>query len=285
MASIRRPHSPAKQQHLLRHHHHPFATSTSPPSSPLRHSSSSPRKTSGTYPPHPFLFLSRRPLPRFAAFFILGSFIGLLHFLSHLPHPHHPLHHPSLSSPSLPSATTTTPTVHLSHPTEQQDQDRTNNHDQLLIVVTPTRARAAQALYLGRMAHTLRLVRPPLLWLVVEAGAPTPEAAAALRRTSLMHRYVGCCRNFINASSSSSSSLAYRPHQINAALDLVEDHRLHGVVYFADEEGVYSLRLFDRLRQIRYFYRSIPFNPPAPSRFRPPKKKAIWYKSSTYIYS
>lgn len=89
MASIRRPHSPAKAQHLLRHHH-PFSTA-SPPSSPLRHassasSSSSPRKSGY---PHPFLFFTRRPLPRFAAFFLLGSFIGLLHFLSHLPlHPH-----------------------------------------------------------------------------------------------------------------------------------------------------------------------------------------------------
>jgi putative beta-1,4-xylosyltransferase IRX9 len=90
-----------------------------------------------------------------------------------------------------------------------------------------------------------------------------------------MHRYVGCCHNLNNASS---SSLAYRPHQINAALDLVEDHhRLHGVVYFADEEGVYSLRLFHRLRQIRYaLLHSIPFNPPAPTRFRQKKKKPIW---------
>ncbi|WVZ83105.1 hypothetical protein U9M48_030283 [Paspalum notatum var. saurae] len=246
MASIRRPHSPAKQ-HLLRHHH-PFASS--PPSSPLRHSSSStsPRThhhylTAGY--PHPFLFLSRRPLPRFAAFFLLGSFIGLLHFLSHLPRetPH------LLPRPS-------SPTTHAADPRQFQapivrlrgDDDEVNSK-KLLVVVTPTRARAAQAFYLSRMAQTLRLVDAPLLWLVVEAGKPTPEAADALRRTAVMHRYVGCCEK-LNASD---GAVGLRPHQMNAALDLVDNHRLDGIVYFADEEGVYSLQLFQRLRQIRRF--------------------------------
>lgn len=259
MASIRRPHSPAKAQHLLRHHH-PFATA-SPPSSPLRHASSAAAASSSSSPrksgyPHPFLFFTRRPLPRFAAFFLLGSFIGLLHFLSHLPlHPHLPVQ----SSSS-----------HLNHLQQQQQQEQEQpmtqqqqqyladdaagggeeNANKLLIVVTPTRARASQAYYLSRMGQTLRLVRPPVLWVVVEAGKPTPEAALALRRTAVMHRYVGCCDG-LNASAS--PSVDFRPHQLNAGLEVVENHRLDGVVYFADEEGVYSLPLFDRLRQIRRF--------------------------------
>jgi hypothetical protein len=32
---------------------------------------------------------------------------------------------------------------------------------------------------------------------------------------------------------------------------VVVNHRLDGVFYFTDEEGVYSLQLFDRLLQIR----------------------------------
>ncbi|KAG8064219.1 hypothetical protein GUJ93_ZPchr0004g39636 [Zizania palustris] len=241
MASIRRPHSPAKQQHLLRHHH-PFASS-SPPSSPLRHSSSSSSSPRAHHQqqqhlfgyPHPFLFFwcsSRRPLPRFAAFFLLGSFLGLLHFLSHLPlRPHPPVPNPSHHNQD--------PIIH--HPLRRSDVD---HGDKLLIVVTPTRARPSQAYYLSRMGHTLRLVDPPVLWIVVQAGKPTPEAAATLRRTAVMHRYVGCCDK-LNA------SIDYRPHQMNAALEVVENHRLDGIVYFADEEGVYSLQLFDHIRQIR----------------------------------
>lgn len=246
MASIRRPHSPAKQ-HLLRHHH-PFATS-SPPSSPLRHSStsSSPRThhhLAGGYP-HPFLFFTRRPLPRFAAFFLLGSFLGLLHFLSHLPH-QTPHLRPATSSPAV-IPRHQLPIVRLNN----HDDDDDESNSKLLVVVTPTRARAAQAYYLSRLGHTLRLVHPPLLWLVVEAGNPTPEAAAALRGTTVMHRYVGCCDN-LNASASD-DALRFRPHQMNAALELLENHRIDAIVYFADEEGVYSLDLFKRLRQVRRF--------------------------------
>ncbi|XBI87874.1 hypothetical protein VPH35_025898 [Triticum aestivum] len=266
MASIRRPHSPARAQHLLRHNH-PFSTA-SPPSSPLRHassasssaaapssSSSSPRKPPGH--PHPFLFFTRRPLPRFAAFFLLGSFIGLLHLLSHLP-----LHHGLPAHPS--SSPHPTHLHHHLHPMTQQQQqyladdaataagggEEGDASDKLLIIITPTRARASQAYYLSRMGQTLRLVRPPVLWVVVEAGRPTPEAALALRRTAVMHRYVGCC-DALNASASAAAD--FRPHQLNAGLEVVENHRLDGVVYFADEEGVYSLPLFDRLRHIRRF--------------------------------
>jgi hypothetical protein len=128
--------------------------------------------------------------------------------------------------------------------------------DKLLIVITPTRARASQAYYLSRLGQTLRLARPPVLWVVVEAGKPTPEAALALRHTAVMHRYVGCCDK-LNASASA-SVVDYRSHQMNAGLEVVENHRLDGVVYFADEEGVYSLQLFDRLRQIRCPFAQIP---------------------------
>ncbi|XP_045086249.2 uncharacterized protein [Aegilops tauschii subsp. strangulata] len=96
------------------------------------------------------------------------------------------------------------------------------------------------------MGQTLRLVRPPVLWVVVEAGKPTPEAAHTLRRTTVMHCYVGCCDS-LNAS----PTVDFRPHQLNDGFEVIENHLLDGVVYFIDEEGVYSLPLFDRLRQIR----------------------------------
>ncbi|XP_048527029.1 probable glucuronosyltransferase Os04g0103100 [Triticum urartu] len=96
------------------------------------------------------------------------------------------------------------------------------------------------------MGQTLRLVRPPVLWVVVEASKPSPEAALTLHRTAVIHRYAGCCDG-LNAS----PAVDFRPHQLNAGLEVVENHLLDGVVYFADEEGIYSLPLFDRLRQIR----------------------------------
>ncbi|KAM3296067.1 hypothetical protein ACQJBY_038421 [Aegilops geniculata] len=96
------------------------------------------------------------------------------------------------------------------------------------------------------MGQTLRLIRPPVLWVVVEAGKPTLEAALALCRTVVMHCYVGCCDG-LNVS----PAVDFRPHQLNAGFEVIENHLLDGVVYFTDEEGVYSLPLFDRLHQIR----------------------------------
>jgi putative beta-1,4-xylosyltransferase IRX9 len=61
----------------------------------------------------------------------------------------------------------------------------------LVIVVTPTYNRAGQGYYLNRLAHTLRLVEPPLLWIVVEMGeAVTSETAILLRKSGVMYRLV-----------------------------------------------------------------------------------------------
>lgn len=46
-------------------------------------------------------------------------------------------------------------------------------------------------------------------------------------------------------------------HQRNTALELIELHKLDGIVYFADDDNVYSLELFDRLREIKYAFLSV----------------------------
>ena len=60
----------------------------------------------------------------------------------------------------------------------------------LLVVVTTTEstptAAGERAAMLTRMAHTLRLVPPPLLWVVVEAAPDVPATASLLRDTGLL---------------------------------------------------------------------------------------------------
>ena len=41
-------------------------------------------------------------------------------------------------------------------------------------------------------------------------------------------------------------------HQRNTALEHIELHKLDGVLYFADDDNLYSLELFQSLRQIMY---------------------------------
>ncbi|XP_018432934.1 probable beta-1,4-xylosyltransferase IRX9H [Raphanus sativus] len=116
----------------------------------------------------------------------------------------------------------------------------------LVIVVTPTYNRAMQAYYLNRVAQTLRLVEPPVLWIVVEGNAASFETSEILRKTGVMYRHLVCKRNM-------TSFKDRGVHQRNTALEHIELHKLDGIVYFADDDNVYSLDLFRSLREIRRF--------------------------------
>ncbi|XP_077234011.1 nucleotide-diphospho-sugar transferases superfamily protein [Tasmannia lanceolata] len=115
-----------------------------------------------------------------------------------------------------------------------------------LIVVTPTYNRALQGFYLNRLGYTLRLVPSPLLWLVVEMNSASTETAEVLRKSGVMYQHIVCKKN--------STDIKDRGvHQRNAALEHIELHKLDGIVYFADDDNVYSLELFEHLREIRRF--------------------------------
>ncbi|CAK7353278.1 unnamed protein product [Dovyalis caffra] len=116
----------------------------------------------------------------------------------------------------------------------------------LLIIVTPTHARPLQAYYLSRLAHTLKLVQPPLLWIVVEMTSQSEQTADILRRTGVMYRHLVCKKNRTDIKDRS-------VHQRNVALSHIEIHRLDGIIHFADDDYTYSADLFEQMRQIRRF--------------------------------
>ncbi|CAL4951739.1 unnamed protein product [Urochloa decumbens] len=124
----------------------------------------------------------------------------------------------------------------------------------LLLIVTATRPDGGgmeQDASLARLAHTLRHVAPPLLWIVVGAGNRTATATAVrvLRGTGVMFRHLTYdARNFTGADAGDEVD-----HQRNVALSHIERHRLNGAVHFAGVSSVYDLRFFQELRQTRGF--------------------------------
>ncbi|XP_077210896.1 putative beta-1,4-xylosyltransferase IRX9H isoform X2 [Tasmannia lanceolata] len=116
----------------------------------------------------------------------------------------------------------------------------------LLIIVTPTHPRPFQAYYLSRLAHTLRLIPPHLLWIVVEMSSQSVETAEILRKSGIMYRHLVCEANLTSIKDKCA-------HQRNAALSHIEKHRLDGIVYFADDHNVYSVDIFEQMRKISRF--------------------------------
>ncbi|CAF1813346.1 hypothetical protein HID58_058866 [Brassica napus] len=119
----------------------------------------------------------------------------------------------------------------------------------LVIVVTPvmTKDRYKNVL-LRRMANTLRLVPPPLLWIVVEkhSVADVNSSSTMLRKTGLMYRRIVFKENF-------TSLEAELDHQRNLALRHIEHHKLSGIVHFAGLNNIYDLDFFDEIRDIEVF--------------------------------
>lgn len=115
-----------------------------------------------------------------------------------------------------------------------------------VIIVTPASTKdELQGILLRRLANTIRLVPPPLLWIVVEAQRDSNEVSEILRKTGIMYRHLVLKENFTDPE-------AEMDHQRNIALKHIEQHRLSGIVHFAGLSNVYDIDFFDQLRDIEY---------------------------------
>ncbi|GJY36606.1 probable beta-1,4-xylosyltransferase IRX9H [Tanacetum coccineum] len=115
-----------------------------------------------------------------------------------------------------------------------------------LIVVTPTYNRALQAFYLNRLGYVLRLIPSPVLWIVVEMNVASTETANILRGMGIMYQHLVCRKNLTDIKDRG-------VHKRNTVLKHIERHKLDGIVYFADDDNVYSLELFETLRDVSWF--------------------------------
>ncbi|XP_043699208.1 beta-1,4-xylosyltransferase IRX9-like [Telopea speciosissima] len=117
----------------------------------------------------------------------------------------------------------------------------------VLVIVTPTRSNdRLQGALLRRMSTTLKLVPPPLLWIVVESQSDSSEVSEILRKTGVMYRHLVSRQTFTDPE-------AEMDHQRNFALNHIEQHRLGGIVHFAGLSNFYDLDFFEEIREIEVF--------------------------------
>ncbi|KAJ6849152.1 putative beta-1,4-xylosyltransferase IRX9 [Iris pallida] len=150
----------------------------------------------------------------------------------------------SKTSPAETPSTANTSTEPLPMADDDEREEPARN---LVMVVTTTRSGdRLQGPLLRRLAGTLKLVPPPLLWLVVEAAGGVAETAGVLRDTGVMYRHLTYKENFTDP-------VAETDHQRNVALGHIDFHRLTGIVHFADVANVYDLEFFEEIRKIEVF--------------------------------
>ncbi|KAF3337007.1 putative beta-1,4-xylosyltransferase IRX9 [Carex littledalei] len=211
--------------------------------------------------------LWKKALVHFSLCFVMGFFTGFAptttHPTSHFYHPITNFIKPNriqaLEKTATPNRTLPSPLLTQSVPEiktqsipdpdpETINDDLANsNPPGLLIIVTTTRPKDRfKEAALTRLAHTLRLVRSPIVWIVVEAHREAASTADMLRRTGIMYRHLTFKENFTNP-------IAERHHQRNVALSHVEHHRLTGILHFADLDTVYDLQFFEEIRRIDVF--------------------------------
>lgn len=138
--------------------------------------------------------------------------------------------------------------VKLSEKEEEEEKNETSliKPRKLVIVVTPTSERDEfRGAFLRRLADTISLVPPPLLWIVIERETESDEVNEVLRKTRVMYRHLVFRENFTDAE-------AELDHQRNVALKHIEKHRLSGIVHFAGLSIVHDLEFFEELRKIEY---------------------------------
>ncbi|KAK8969927.1 putative beta-1,4-xylosyltransferase IRX9 [Platanthera guangdongensis] len=135
------------------------------------------------------------------------------------------------------------PTMNSSASDNDEDEGEFGLRQQLIIITTADSHDPLQEAFLWRLGQTLRLVPPPLLWIIVEAYANSPETEKKLRESSVMYRHITCRGNFTAADT------VY--HQRNIALNHVEQHRLNGIVHFSGAFNIYTVQFFEEIRRVQ----------------------------------
>ncbi|KAH7703188.1 Protein GLCT-2, partial [Aphelenchoides avenae] len=120
------------------------------------------------------------------------------------------------------------------------------NDETFIVVITPTHKRKERLADMTRFSQTLMHVKN-LMWVVIEDGNETnPMVSRLLNRTHIPYVYLH-----------TTTERGYPKRgwsQRNLALEFLrstfKNYKGNAVVYFADDDNAYDLRVFDYIRQV-----------------------------------
>jgi hypothetical protein len=125
----------------------------------------------------------------------------------------------------------------------------------VIYVITPTYRRLVQIAELTRLAQTLSLV-PSIHWIVVEDSQELSlEVISLLQRfkvfsiPQITHLHARMPQQFrVNDSTTPYTSRPRGASNRNRALQWIRENVKKGVVYFADDDNTYDVRIFQEMR-------------------------------------
>lgn len=139
-----------------------------------------------------------------------------------------------------------------------QEEHTSNEENNVRIVaITPTNSqRLEQKADMTRLAQTLRLITR-FHWIVVEdAIKPSQRISRLLERSMVSHTHLavaGELKKGTRGMAQRNAALDWIEKQLVADKDAIQhQHRIHTIVYFADDDNTYDSRLFDEyIRKVK----------------------------------
>jgi len=114
------------------------------------------------------------------------------------------------------------------------------NNEQKIIIVTPTYDRPRRIQYIKRCIYIFKKISNMFWFIVEDADHIDTEVETLLRRSGIDYKYCyfGPTRDLASS-------------QRNYAFSYIRDHEMKGVIYEADDDNGYDLRLFDEIRKTK----------------------------------
>ena len=161
------------------------------------------------------------------------------------------------ATPTCPQATITghkaPPTVTAASASSSLGSTEVDHNMPVLFIITPTYSRPTQKVDLTSLCQTLMLV-PKVLWIIVEDSDQKTELVAnVLNRCAVEHAHLNIRTPEMYRPKAGKSTLTRNRgvEQRNKGLQYVRQtttlDTARGVVYFADDDNKYDIRLFEEV--------------------------------------